>query len=59
MNIDEFINNIDVKEITLKETIGLYSLYKKENDLEENITLVEVINVQTAYIDKLRKYIVK
>ena len=55
--IDEFINNIDVKAFSLKETISLFALYKKEYQLEEGITMVEVINLQTAYIDKLRTYI--
>ena len=55
--IDEFIKNIDVKTFSLKETINLFVLYKKEYELDEGITLPEVINVQTAYIDKLRTYI--
>ena len=55
--MDEFIRNIDIKAFSLKETIGLYSLYKKENNLGEGITLLEVVNVQTAYIDQLRQYI--
>ena len=52
--MDEFIRNIDIKAFSLKETIGLYSLYKKGNNLEEGIILLEIINVQTAYIDHLR-----
>ena len=43
--MDEFIRNIDVKAFSLKETIGLYSLYKKGNNLGEGIALLEVVNV--------------
>ncbi|MCI0502854.1 MAG: hypothetical protein L0Y48_04675 [Fusobacteria bacterium] len=58
MNIDNFIADIDVKAFSLKETIGMYALYKREKDESEGITLIEIINVQTAYIDKLRNLFV-
>ena len=58
MNIDNFIADIDVKAFSLKETIGMYALYKREKDVSEGITLIEIINVQTAYIDKLRNLFV-
>jgi len=50
MEIDEFIKNIDIKETSLKETIARYATQKGS----AGITLIEVIHVQTAYIDKLR-----
>lgn len=45
MEIDQFIETINIKE-----TIARHATLKGPN----RITLIEVIHVQTAYIDKLR-----
>lgn len=50
MEIDQFIKTINIKETSLKETIARYATLKGPN----GITLIEIIHVQTAYIDKLR-----
>lgn len=50
MEIDDFIKTIDIKKTTLKETIANYATLKGS----AGITLIEIIHVQTAYIDKLR-----
>ena len=54
MEIDEFIENIDIKETSLKEAIARYATIKGD----AGITLIEVIHVQTAYIDKLRSQLI-
>lgn len=51
MEIDQFINTINIKETSLKETIARYANIKGAS----GITLIEIIHVQTAYIDRLRK----
>ena len=51
MEIDEFMSNIDIRQTTLKETVARYATEKGQ----EGMTLIEVIHLQTAYIDKLRK----
>jgi hypothetical protein len=53
MEIDQFINTINVKETSLKETIARFATIKGT----DGITLIEIIHVQTAYIDKLRSEI--
>lgn len=51
MEIDQFISTIDIKETSLKETIAIFANIKGDS----GITLIEIIHVQTAYIDKMRK----
>lgn len=50
MEIDEFMSNIDIRQTSLKETVARYATEKGQ----EGMTLIEVIHLQTAYIDKLR-----
>ena len=50
MEIDTFINTIDVRTTSLKETVGRYAQLNEK----EGLTLIDIIHVQTAYIDKLR-----
>ena len=53
MEIDDFIKTIDIKKTSLKETVARYATLKEKHGL----TLIDIIHVQTAYIDKLRKEI--
>lgn len=50
MEIDQFISSIDIRKTSLKETVAKYAQIKGA----QGITLIEIINIQTAYIDKLR-----
>lgn len=54
MEIDQFISTIDIKETSLKETIARFANIKGE----KGVTLIEIIHVQTAYIDKLRSELI-
>ncbi|MDD2371106.1 MAG: hypothetical protein PHQ32_03795 [Firmicutes bacterium] len=50
MEIDDFINTIDVRTTSLKETVARFATLNEGG----GITLIDIIHVQTAYIDKLR-----
>lgn len=54
MDIDSFMETIEVANSSLKEAVVKYARTKGETTGETPVTLVEVLNVQTAYIDKLR-----
>ena len=59
MDFDQFIAGVDIRQVSLKEAVGLYAMAKIEAGDGDSISLVEVLNVQTAYIDKLRLELLK
>lgn len=54
MEIDDFMKRIDVRRTGVKETVGAFAKAKME-ETGEGVSLIEVINLQGAYIDLLRK----
>ena len=54
MDIDQFISGVDVRRTGLKEAIARYVLAKGESTGDGSVSLVEILNLQTAYVDKLR-----
>ena len=59
MDFDQFIAGVDIRKVSLKEAVGMYAMAKIEAGGDGNVTVVEVLNVQTAYIDKLRMELLK
>lgn len=55
MEIDDFIRAIDVRTVSMKACVALYVQEKDRLGLGAGVTLAEVINLQTAYIDRLRE----
>ncbi len=55
MEIDDFIATIDIRQVSMKACVAMYVQEKSRLGLGGGVTLAEVINLQTAYIDSLRE----